>query len=53
MKKKKISLTKKKLTLDKTTLGSLNEQKPHSGGKVSYHTFIGCDEDARRNGYFC
>ncbi|WP_153260016.1 class I lanthipeptide [Chitinophaga flava] len=52
MKKKKIALAKK-LMLNKTTVNSLSEQKNQSEGRISYHTFINCDEEARRNGYFC
>ena len=52
MKKKKIALAKK-LMLNKTTVNTLSEQKNQSEGRISYHTFINCDEEARRNGYFC
>ncbi|MBC9930181.1 class I lanthipeptide [Chitinophaga qingshengii] len=52
MKKKKLSLTKK-LMVNKSTIGSLSDQKDTLKGKISYHTFINCDDEVRRNGHFC
>jgi hypothetical protein len=52
MKKKKPLLTKK-LTFNKSAIGALTDQKDPLNGRISYHTFIHCDEELRRKGLFC
>ncbi|HVI44968.1 MAG TPA: class I lanthipeptide [Chitinophaga sp.] len=52
MKKKKLSL-QKKLMIGKSAIASLTEQQKSSAEAISYHTFINCDLEARRNGQLC
>ncbi|QJB35879.1 class I lanthipeptide [Chitinophaga oryzae] len=52
MKKKKPSLTKK-LMFNKSTISALSDQKELLNGRISYHTFIHCDDEVRRKGQFC
>ncbi|MBC9914294.1 class I lanthipeptide [Chitinophaga varians] len=52
MKTKKPSLTKK-LMINKSTIVALTDQKDQLNGRISYHTFINCDDEARRKGQFC